>query len=50
MVERRGPDADGITRPVTYATLRTDKPAVPGHTAELVSVNLDPKYYDDLGA
>ena len=39
---------DGINRPITYAKWRTDIPTVPGHTAELVSVHLDQKFYDNL--
>jgi hypothetical protein len=31
-----------------YAKFRTDKAATPGHSAELVSTKLDPKYYDNL--
>jgi hypothetical protein len=42
------PAGDGINRPIQYATFRTDKPAAPGHSAELVANTMDPKYYDNL--
>jgi len=35
---------------VSYASFRTDKPASPGYSAELISDNIDPKFYDDLMA
>ena len=50
MVEATKQEGDGIERPFIYANFRTDKPAAPGHTAELFSAFLDPKYYDDLAA
>jgi hypothetical protein len=43
MVESSG---DNIKRPITYAQWRVNKPATPGHTQELVSVNLAPELYD----
>jgi len=42
------PQGDGVNRPVQYAKWRMDKPADPGYSRELVSVILDPKYYDNL--
>ena len=39
---------DGQVRNVIYAKWREDKPAEPGYSRELVSVDLDPKYYDDI--
>lgn len=45
MVEQLG---DGIVRNEIYAKWRTDKEAEKGYSRELVGVNLDPKYYDDM--
>lgn len=45
MVEQAG---DGIVRNNIYAKWRTDKPAETGYSPELISVNVDPKYYDDF--
>jgi len=39
---------DGINRPFHYGSFRTDVPAEPGYSAELISKNVDPKYYNDL--
>lgn len=33
---------------VTYGKMRTDKPAQPGYSAELVNIDVDPAHYDDL--
>ena len=33
-----------------YARWRTDKESTPGYTPELISIKVDPKYYDDLGS
>ena len=44
MVESSG---DGIIRNIQYGKFRTDLPAVEGHTQELVSMNGNPKYFDD---
>jgi len=48
MVEKIGPNGDGVVRPLMYAKFRNDVPAEPGYSRELINVNLDPKYYDDL--
>ena len=45
MVESTG---DGVARNIIYANWRTDKPAQPGYSRELVGVKVDPKYYDNL--
>jgi len=42
------PAGDGINRPIRYASFRTDKPATPGHSAELISDTVDPQYFDNL--
>lgn len=39
---------DGLERPIQYAKFRTDKTASPGYSRELISVNVDPKYYDRM--
>ena len=39
---------DGVVRNTIYAKFRTDKPATPGYSAELVNIKVDPKDYDDL--
>ncbi len=39
---------DGVVRNTIYAKWRDDKPATPGYSRELVSVNLDPKFYDNM--
>jgi hypothetical protein len=40
---------DGLIRTVEYARLRTDKPARPGYSAELISSRItNPKHFDDL--
>ena len=44
MVESSG---DGIIRNIQYGKFRSDLPAVEGHTQELVSMNGNPKYFDD---
>ena len=41
---------DGIVRSFQYAKFRDDKPASPGYSPELVNIEIDPKYYDDLTA
>lgn len=33
---------------VNYASFRKDKEPTPGHSAELISDRVDPKYFDDL--
>ena len=48
MVERTNVGGDGVRRDVIYAKWRTDVPAEPGYSRELVSVDLDPKYYDAI--
>lgn len=47
MVEAAG---DGVARNLIYAKFRQDKAPETGYSRELVSVNLDPKYYDDLSS
>lgn len=37
-----------MVRNSVYAKFRTDKPLTPGFSAELISVDVDPKDYDDL--
>jgi hypothetical protein len=39
---------DGVVRNNPYAKFRTDIPITPGFSAELISVHVDPKDYDDL--
>ena len=39
---------DGINRTFHYADFRTDKPASPGHSPELIGSHIDAGYYDDL--
>jgi long-subunit acyl-CoA synthetase (AMP-forming) len=41
---------DGIERRIQYAKFRTDKPATPGYSTELISNTVDAKYFDDLEA
>ncbi len=41
-------DGDGIRRDVSYASWRSNKPASPGYSQELISDKVDPKFYDDL--
>ena len=41
-------EGDGIARPFHYGNFRTDVPAEPGYSPELISKNVDPKYYNDL--
>ncbi len=48
MVELQYIEGDGVQRNITYAKWREDKPAEPGYSRELVSVDLEPKYYDSL--
>jgi hypothetical protein len=48
MVESTQVEGDGVNRTVEYAAFRTDKEAAPGHSRELISNRVDPKYYDDL--
>ena len=36
--------------PVQYASFRKDKDPSPGYSRELISDQVDPKYYDDLGS
>ena len=48
MVESKQAGGDGVHRPIHYADWRTDKPASPGYSPELVGSHIDPKYYDDL--
>ena len=33
---------------IQYASFRMDKEPSPGHSRELISSRVDPKYYDDL--
>ena len=42
------PEGDGIERTVPYAKFRDDKPAETGYSAELVNIDIDPQFYDDL--
>ena len=46
MVERAVNDQ--TARNVIYAKWRDDKPAEPGYSRELISVEVDPKNYDDI--
>jgi hypothetical protein len=39
---------DGVERPIIYAKFRTDKAATPGHSAELVSIDSIPQYFDNI--
>ena len=39
-----------MARNVIYAKFRTDKPADKGCSPELISVNVDTKYYDNFDA
>ena len=48
MVEA-APVGDGLVRNYEYARWRDDKEAEPGHSRELISVNVEPQYYDNLG-
>ena len=48
MVESKSTQGDGVRRDVIYAKWREDLPAEPGYSKELVSVELDPKYYDAI--
>ena len=50
MVESKQQEGDGVNRPIQYAKFRTDKEPEEGHSAELVSLKLDEKHYDDLDA
>ena len=36
--------------PFSYGVFRTDKPADPGYSQELVNVNIDPAHYDNFEA
>lgn len=42
------PTGDGVARPIQYAKFRDDKNPTTGYSRELVSLDLDPKYYDDM--
>ena len=48
MVERNNIEGDGVRRDIIYAKWREDVPAEPGYSKELVSIELDPKYYDAI--
>ena len=48
MVSATGTQGDGLVRNVGYASFRTDKEPSKGYSAELISDNVDPKYYDDM--
>ena len=48
MVESTQAQGDGVNRPIHYADFRTDKPASPGYSPELLGAHIDPRYYDDL--
>ena len=50
MVEADPVRGDGIIRRVNYGAFRKDKPITPGYSAELLSVNVDPQFYDKLDA
>jgi hypothetical protein len=39
---------DGVVRNFQYAKFRTDKAATPGYSAELISNQVEPAFYDDL--
>ena len=41
-------DGDGIVRSFQYARFRTDKAPEPGYSAELISNNVPPEYFDNL--
>lgn len=49
MVTANKTTGDGIARPIHYANWRPDAQEE-GHSKELFSKNIDPKYYDDLEA
>ena len=40
---------DGVERPVLYARFRDDKEAEKGYSKELISIDLDKKFWDDMG-
>ena len=50
MVSAKEPKGDGLVRNVAYASWRKDKPASSGYSEELISDQVDHKYYDDLWA
>jgi len=49
MVTANETTGDGIARPIHYANWRPDAQEE-GHSKELFSKNVDPKYYDNLEA
>ena len=50
MVESKQQEGDGVNRPIQYAKFRTDKEPEEGYSAELISLKVDEKHYDDLDA
>ena len=50
MVDTTTPQGDGINRPVIYAKWREDRPAQPGHSRELISVNTPKEFWDNHAA
>ena len=45
-MEKVSNSGDGIVRNTIYAKWRLDKSVSPGFSHELLSVDLDPKFYD----
>ena len=39
-------EGDGINRTIQYAKFRTDKPATPGHSAEILDMNAPMEWAD----
>ena len=48
MVETNQVEGDQTVRNVVYAKWRDDKAAETGYSRELISVDVDPKHYDDI--
>jgi len=49
MVEAN-PRGDGIVRSVNYGKWREDKEAEEGYSRELLNYDVEPQFYDNLGA
>ena len=50
MVQANPVQGDGIVRNTEYGKWREDKEAEQGYSRELINHQIEPKYYDDLGA
>ena len=50
MVQANPVQGDGIERNTEYGKWREDKEAERGYSRELINHQIEPKYYDDLGA